>query len=283
MYDYIRLVDPVNKKVVNLVENQTYELKEPDESFPCFSFWSHNSICKNCISIRAYVENDSFIKIEYTEDKVFMVNAFPLEVEGQRLVVELLRDVTKKLFFDDIESGKNLEIRKLLDEANVAVVTDELTRVYNKRYIIERLPVEMVMARLEEKPLSLIMADIDFFKKVNDTYGHLAGDYILQKFAKILKSNVRNEKDWVTRFGGEEFLLCLPDADRRTAMAVAERLRKAVEESAFVYKDEEIMITSSFGVYTMETGDSIGDYTELIEYADSNLYKAKEGGRDRVV
>lgn len=282
MYDYIRLVNPVNKKVINVVDSKTYELKEA-ASFPCFSFWTHDDVCSNCISIRAYREKETFIKIEYTEEKIFMVTAIPLDFEGQSVVIELLRDVTRSLVFDNGEPARNVEIKKLLDEANVAIVTDELTRVYNKRYILEKLPVEMVMARVNEKPLSVVMADIDFFKKVNDVYGHLAGDYILKEFAGILKNNIRNEKDWVARFGGEEFLVCLPDADKKAAFTVAERMRKAVEEAVFTYKDLELKITSSFGVYTMEPVDNIKDYAELIEHVDENLYKAKKNGRNCVV
>jgi two-component system, cell cycle response regulator len=153
--------------------------------------------------MRAYYENDTIIKIEYTDHNIFMVTAIPIELRENRVVVELLQDVTKSMVLDDTKLSDRIELKKLLDKANAAVAADELTGVYNKRYIMEKLPVEIIKAYLENEPLSVVLADIDFFKKINDTYGHLAGDYIIKEFAKILQNNIRQEKDWVARFGGK--------------------------------------------------------------------------------
>lgn len=119
------------------------------------------------------------------------------------------------------------------------------------------------------------MADIDFFKKVNDTYGHLTGDYTLKHFSEIISKNLKRESDWVARYGGEEFLMCLPSAGPDYAKEIAENIRQKIEDSEFVDGEHQFKITASFGVCSMNP--SYGSNIEaMIECADRNLYKAKE-------
>lgn len=233
-------------------------------------------------SMRAYNENDTFIKIETSPDKIIMVTAIPVKIEDRMVVVELLKNVTKSMIIGDRELTESLEIKRLLDQANVAAVTDELTQIYNKRYIIERLPVDMLKSHLENQPISLLMADIDHFKKVNDTYGHVAGDYILKEVAGILEKNTRQDMDWIARFGGEEFMVCLTNTNKETAWAIADEMRKAIENTVFSYNGEKIKLTSSFGLYTV-TSEEMIDYETLIHCSDKNLYEAKKTGRNKVV
>ena len=277
MYEKVRIIDPVNNIILIYGEKGIVERTES-----CYKMWCNNGVCENCISMRAYNSNDTFVKIDYTKDKIFMVMAVPMEFKGKRVVVELLKDVTNSMIMRDLRLEDNIEMKNLLDKVNLATVTDELTKIYNKRYIIEKLPVEIMAHHLNHNPLSVIMADLDFFKKINDNYGHMAGDYILKEFAVILNENIRREKDWVARFGGEEFLVCLPHAKKEIALAIAERMREAVEEKIFIYNDIEIKLTASFGVFTTEDG-KISDYDSLIESADKNLYKAKQNGRNLVI
>lgn len=277
MYQQMRIVDPIKKRVLSHEENHLIETKQS-----CYGIWNNNEICENCISMRAYNENDTFIKIEYTPNKIFMVTAIPVELNNIKVVVELLKDITKSMVIGNEHHNNNVEIIKLLRETNIAAITDVLTDLYNKRHILERLPVEILAHHFKNQPLSIIMADLDFFKKVNDTYGHFAGDYILKEFATVLKNTIRTEKDWASRFGGEEFLVCLPNTQKSTAISIAERIRKTVAAKPFTYKNQNIKLTSSFGVCTLENGN-IKDYEELINCADQNLYKAKKNGRNRVI
>ncbi len=125
------------------------------------------------------------------------------------------------------------------------------------------------------------MADIDFFKIVNDTYGHLAGDEVLKSFADTLSGGLKRESDWVSRFGGEEFLVCLPGAGIQRASEVAEKLRKAIESKEILFNGNRINITASFGVCSIKPiqGSKIESF---IECADKMLYAAKNNGRNRV-
>ena len=248
----------------------------------CFGIWGKGTVCKNCISMRAYNENDTFIKIETSLDKIIMVTAIPVKIEDRMVVVELLKNVTKSMILGDRELTESLEIKRLLEQANVAAVTDELTQIYNKRYIIERLPADMVKSHLENQPISVLMADIDHFKKVNDTYGHLAGDHILKEVAGILGKNTRQDVDWIARFGGEEFIVCLTNTDKKIAGVIADKMRKAIEYTVFSYNGEKIKLTSSFGLYTI-TSEEMIDYETLIHRSDKKLYEAKKSGRNKVV
>jgi two-component system chemotaxis response regulator CheY len=172
----------------------------------------------------------------------------------------------------------NLE-RRILELAN----TDALTGLLNRRAFMERIEVEIFRAQREKRPLSLVMTDIDHFKRVNDTHGHQAGDLVLQRFARQLTTSTR-PYDFVGRYGGEEFVVCLPGTDGCEAGPVAERMRRQIEDMEIMLPDDSrsIRITASFGTapYSIESVEHID---LLIKRADDALYLAKKEGRNRVV
>ncbi len=161
-------------------------------------------------------------------------------------------------------------------------VTDELTGVHNRRHFQQMLQMEWKRAVRFERPLSLVMLDIDHFKDYNDTYLHVEGDKVLKGIGRILRTNLR-EVDTVARFGGEEFVLLLPDTDKHGAIAAAEKVRKLVEQERFVSDKGEPTrpVTISCGVATYP--DDVNQMEDLIDHADIALYKAKSGGRNQVV
>ncbi|HKM29420.1 MAG TPA: GGDEF domain-containing protein, partial [Bacilli bacterium] len=130
-------------------------------------------------------------------------------------------------------------------------------------------------------PIAVLMADIDFFKSVNDTYGHLVGDRVLIQIAQLAKKAVR-EGDIVIRYGGEEFMAILPGASQTDARQIAERLRRTVEETVIHHGGQEIKVTISIGINSFPEND-VTNVNELIDAADKALYKAKETGRNKVV
>ncbi|MEM7313531.1 MAG: GGDEF domain-containing protein [Planctomycetota bacterium] len=158
--------------------------------------------------------------------------------------------------------------------------TDGLTAAYNKQYLLECMEREMIRSSRHDRPLSLLMMDIDFFKKVNDTYGHLAGDQVLQEFSRRIKSVLQRD-DVLARYGGEEFAVVLSDADTESACRVAERIRQSIESRPFETSSQTIAITTSIGVATIIDGE-INSTEDFIGIADERLYKAKESGRNRV-
>lgn len=162
---------------------------------------------------------------------------------------------------------------------------DALTGLNNRRQFEVRLSQEVASAKRQNRPLCAIMVDIDFFKKVNDTYGHIAGDTVLKNIASVIKASLR-ESDIPSRYGGEEFAILLPDTKIPEGLAVAERLRKSVEAATIPIKNDvsgasiDLKVTISVGINEYEDGNT-GE--ELYKKADKALYKAKTTGRNRVI
>lgn len=174
-----------------------------------------------------------------------------------------------------------MELRESVNNTLALAVTDELTGLYNRRYFERHLGVMLGKAQAQERDMALMILDIDFFKAVNDTHGHDAGDAVLREFAGRLKRNIRGV-DLACRFGGEEFVVLMPDTDPEQAEAVAERVRQAMAERPFeIGLARPLSITISIGVALNE---SLADTPEsLLKRADVALYRAKRGGRNRVI
>ena len=179
-------------------------------------------------------------------------------------------------------SGVAIENAQLYERTRELSATDELTRVANRRAFHERLDHELRRADRFHRNVSVLMIDIDYFKRFNDTHGHLHGDTVLAKAASIFKENVR-EVDLVSRYGGEEFVIILPDADKVEAAAVAEKLRSRVSKTRFPLADTQPngKLTISVGVASYPSDAADGE--TLLDSADFALYRAKEGGRNKVV
>lgn len=170
-------------------------------------------------------------------------------------------------------------LRKAIRELTLMSKTDALTGLSNRRAFMERSELEFARAARYKGKLGLIIMDIDDFKKVNDTYGHLAGDDVLKAVAGVLVKGLR-QSDLAARFGGEEFAILLPETDLRNALTVAERYRNEVQKLSFEFEGRHVAVTISAGVagYPETTLESV---EELVRKADTGLYAAKENGKNR--
>jgi two-component system, cell cycle response regulator len=170
----------------------------------------------------------------------------------------------------------NLENRRIS-------VTDALTGVRNRRFLMKYLPRELERARRSAQPLSVVSCDIDHFKRVNDHFGHAAGDEVLQEFARRAASCIRLETDWIVRSGGEEFVLVLPETGQNEARRVAERLRQELAADTIPTSSGPLSITVSAGISALETEQEISEASvlDLLTAADRGLYESKKQGRDR--
>ena len=157
-------------------------------------------------------------------------------------------------------------------------ITDGLTQLYNKRYLLEFLEREMARATRHRRPLSVLLVDIDHFKQVNDQHGHLAGDFVLRELSTILRARTRRE-ECLARYGGEELCFVFPEATKDDALRRGDELRRVCESHAFDYDGTRIPVTFSAGVAAMATQ---GASAELLKAADERLYEAKRSGRNRV-
>jgi len=161
-----------------------------------------------------------------------------------------------------------------------SALRDGLTKAFNKKYFTDRLESEFTFSIRHSTPLALVLFDIDFFKKVNDTHGHQAGDYVLTEISALLTATLRAE-DVFARYGGEEFAVICRGSDSTQARVVGERLRKAVEAHKFVFEGKPIPVTISVGVAVIPD-DTVKIASDIVALADKALYASKRGGRNRV-
>ena len=187
--------------------------------------------------------------------------------------VKLGRSILKYMSGDNIEANYHEEIYRLM-------TMDALTQTHNRRYFNEALEREYNRSLRYRRALSLILFDIDHFKKINDTYGHVAGDSVLRQLAMVVKPRLR-QQDCLARVGGEEFAVLLPEVEGQGARVAADKVRAIVESARFLVDNKEFGCTVSIGVIAFDA--RITSPQMLYEMADKNLYAAKNGGRNRVV
>lgn len=212
-------------------------------------------------------------------------------VNGQRIERHLLNDG------DQIQIGRsvfrftraNHVEAHYFDEMFRLTNTDPLTGVYNKRYFLSMLERELARAERHQRQMSLLMLDLDYFKKVNDTFGHVAGDAVLVEAAKRIGAELTSE-DLLARFGGEEFVVLLDETTLDEAALVAERIRASIAGTPVQHADAAIAVTTSIGVsglHEVAASDDAASRTQRVEalltLADTKLYEAKHAGRNRVV
>ena len=195
-------------------------------------------------------------------------------IDTEELAARVQTQVRKKRYLD--------AMRRRLDQSMELAITDQLTGLFNRRHMLNQLGQFLQRANRGDGPLSLFIADIDYFKRVNDTYGHDVGDEVLKEFATRLKENVR-ASDVPCRQGGEEFVVIMPNTTEEEAQRVAERVRQNVCAEPFIVENgkEQLSVTVSVGVST--TLNANEDTDEVIKRADLALYQAKESGRNQVV
>jgi diguanylate cyclase (GGDEF)-like protein len=177
--------------------------------------------------------------------------------------------------------NRTAELKKAKDKLQQLSITDGLSGLYNYRYLIHLLESEFRRANRYNRTLALLLMDIDHFKNLNDTYGHLCGDYVIKTLAKILKSNVRGT-DVVARYGGDELAVMLIETNTKSALEVAEKLKKEIESHPFQWQAKQLDVNLSIGLATAPA-PGIQDVSDLVEAADRALYQAKKAGRNTVI
>ena len=268
MYDAVRLVDPVIKTVIEVRGNDKFQTDEP-----CFHYWKDGKICDNCISIRAHIAHQCYMKREQAPDTIIMVTALPIEEAERPIVLELLKNASDTMLIGQGVYANGRLMKDVVIELNDLIVKDELTGLYNRRYVDERLPVDIIKATYSNLPLSLAFLDVDNLKKINDIYGHTAGDKIISAVANAMSSCVRAGTDWVARYGGDEFVICLNNTSFEKASLVLERIRAKILEID-IPQHEEIISSVSYGIYTMHQEQLTAE--ALIALADERMYQAKQ-------
>jgi diguanylate cyclase (GGDEF)-like protein len=193
-------------------------------------------------------------------------------------------DYIVKPFYEKELSARvrvHVKIKKNQDALRKKVILDFLTNSFNKRHLFTRLKTHFSVYHRHGEPVSLIFFDIDYFKEINDNFGHVTGDFVLKEMCSEIKAGIRSE-DELFRYGGEEFVILAPFTSKTNAGKIAEKIRERIIEKKFIYHDEEIRITLSLGVASIPD-DDVKDLTALVELADKRMFMAKKNGRNQVV
>jgi diguanylate cyclase (GGDEF)-like protein len=233
---------------------------------PAFTIWEQRPYLMRFKNYQPITGQEAFM---YQNTTILPLRSTHGEVKH---ICVVIYDVTDVAINRRQLQASNLELQKLSS-------TDRLTGLCNRGHWEEALKVEYVRHGRYGHATSLIMFDIDHFKRVNDTYGHQVGDQVIQRVADVLRELVR-DADIAGRYGGEEFAVLLPDTDKAGGAMLAERLRKVVEEQTVESEAGSVRFTISLGV--ADLGYPTDDYKQLIEWADQALYASKRGGRNRV-
>lgn len=276
IFDTVRIIEPVLKKVA-YIEGDSRMI----QGSSCYEFWDRKATCDNCLSKKLSQHKPSSSKIECNENGMFLIMATNIIYGNSEYMVEMIKNIS---FIDEIYGqtcSDMTEVVETISRLNEKLIKDELTGVYNRRYINQRLSKDIHYAMENGNKLSIIMMDIDNFKDINDSHGHMAGDLVLKNLGKIIQSKIRNNYDWVARFGGDEFIIILKNADSKVCNKVIKNIQAALEEKAPIYKGENIKITISAGGYIVE--DKKKEIDEILYTVDKNLNLAKRNGKNIAV
>jgi two-component system cell cycle response regulator len=194
-------------------------------------------------------------------------------LDPNELIARTRTQIKRKRYYEDL--------RKNLENSLALALVDPLTGVFNRRYLEAHVPRMLSRSDINVKPLSVLLIDIDHFKKVNDTAGHAAGDVVLRTVVDRVTASLR-PSDFVARYGGEEFVVVMPETAPETAVMIADRLRIKIAESAIVTNDLNLTITVSIGCSSMDASQNML-FESLLKQADQALYRAKETGRNKIV
>lgn len=274
LYDTVRIVEPIDKKVLGFKES---EIESSDSN--CYGFWERDHHCDNCISMKAHKKQETYLKIEHLNNKIYMILAMPIQIGNRKIVLELLKDIKEEGFFFQNTFTKDTDIYKLLKKRNLNIVKDSISGAYNRRFINERLPYDILKSKILEEPITLIMFDIDDFKDINKTYGHSYGNQVLKGCAQLLESKL-DKSDWLARYTADSFAICLKNKNLKEGEEKAEELRKAIGEHSFQYDNQVIKLTASAGVYSVL--NSRISLEAFIEAAKLALSIAKDKGKNCV-
>jgi diguanylate cyclase (GGDEF)-like protein len=224
---------------------------------------------------RVYRSENSWIVQDLGSTNGSYVNDSPIQESTLRDgdLLKIGAAIFKFLTGANVETSYHEEIYRM-------TIVDGLTGVHNKRYFLEFLEREMARCMRYGRPLSLVMFDIDHFKAINDSHGHLTGDHVLKEIARRLASRIRRE-ELLARYGGEEFAAVLPETGHPGAMEFGEQIRQLVGREPFEFEGDRLPVTISVGISVLE-GQPL-DGPAFIKLADENLYRAKRTGRNRVV
>ncbi|GAA0740306.1 GGDEF domain-containing protein [Clostridium oceanicum] len=285
LYDVIRIVNPITNEVIL----HTGRLKIENNG-KCCGILGRKKVCTDCIGIKAYRENNTFMKIAlFNKNKIFMIVASPIKIKGERYVLETFKEITTENILEKHNDDEDL-LDTMFSNIEELLMKDELTKAYNRRYMSKRLLLDIANCKAQRVNACIMMFDVDNFKLINDSYGHIVGDKVLKEIVRIISRLIEKDNAWIARYGGDEFILVLNNVSKKKGLAIANKIKTSIEKHEFIFKGENIKVTISLGVGNIEdleydclnVSDEEYCIDEIIDYVDSKLYKAKSLGKNNV-
>lgn len=264
-FDVVRLVDPISMTVYSFEDGQLRA-----QPGGCHHVWGKEDRCDNCISAKCFMDERRYSKFEFIDQDIYHVVAQPVDIEGQRYVLEVVTASNDNVL---LSAFGNNDFVERITSFNRKVYSDELTGLSNRRCMNDRFAILADMAAREGAPLAVIMADIDDFKFINDTYGHLKGDEALKFVAKCLMDGLApDQNDVVARYGGDEFFAALKGVGEEELNCRLQTVRAAIAEKGQG-------ITASIGAYYQPAAQRM-TADDLIHKADRVMYSIKAAGKN---
>lgn len=264
LYDSIVMINPVEKKIDGFLKSE-FTLSRP-MSHKCFNMWRKEKRCENCIASRALHEQRTTVKIEYVDEKIYMVTAVPLITDDKLQVVELIKDITADSLLE-VDGTAYGSLQRIINRNNNAMVKDAFTRIYNSNYIYERLPEDLFYAREFSLKLALVFVTITNLKTINDHEGYGAGNSVIKTYAKLVKELTRKERDWSARFSGSDFILVLTDINENQTYSVCKRLNDKIFKTDFFHEGKKLKPLHHISFYCVD--NEITNIDKLIHKARS--------------
>jgi diguanylate cyclase (GGDEF)-like protein len=275
-------VDATLKEVLDASENYEFEALKPDKIKAYFEDQEKPETSLAIVDAPVSKINDIMSEIPVTVSVLFLIDNEEPQLTWKNREFDIIYKPLKKQELE-LRISNVLKIKILRDEITSLSLCDDLTGLFNRQYLLNRLEEEMSRSKRYETPITVMLMDIDYFKVINDMYGYEVGDKVLKKISGILKNHVRKE-DIVTRYGDEEFVIALPNTTDRNAYVLAERIRKDIKNFKFFEDEEEPMsVTISIGISSYPFPHMEASVNSLIRYAEHSLYNAKKLGKNRVI
>lgn len=279
VYDAVRIVDPHNKKVEVIIDSGAL-IAQQDSS--CYEAWDREEMCSNCTSMRAIAIQRAVSKLEIAGTDAYFVHSLPFKSrDGHSLVVEAIQNLTNfnihsfpeenPADHNSIDPNFSL-LLKSIEQINLQIYRDILTGAHNREFLMTKLGGHLLDSSIY--PLSVLVFDLDNFKKINDSFGHIAGDAVLKGFVQTTQQVLRVGYDHLVRTGGDEFVLWMPRTGAEQAQTVITRIKRAIKEQPVLYKDNKFEYSFSVGSHTVsEPGSSLD---QILQVADAAMYRDKE-------
>lgn len=273
-YDSIRIIDPLKKNILFFSDEGNFEAEEG-----CYYLWKKNKFCDNCISMRAYLEKDTFVKFEYLNEFVVLLTAIPIVIDDTIYVIELMKDISKTGNYYEMGLKNEMTINDVVEELNNKFILDELTGVYNRRYIDEKLIVELQKSDSNKLPLTILMIELDSFNSIYEEFGIEVSNNVLKDFVTLLKTAIDNEYDWIGRFEENKFVIVLSNANVEVANKIGKKIVNSLVISEFSFSSQNLNTSALYSVLSAEdTKANLSNiYSELIKNIKEMKLKSKYG------